>query len=160
MGHRIGTVFFLVVLSSLLTGSARGEEIKAKFLKNGQQTITVRPELPGTLLVVNPSSHRFRCTHLTEGLRVVATPAKDVDITLQVDSDGHKGRPPIDRGGPGNAESYNGHPPLGATVFHIQAKSAGGAVVVTWTWDPRCNEKLKVHDRLGRIDPAASAPAD
>ncbi len=143
MRQRIGTVGFLGVLCSVLAGNARGEEIEAKFLKNGQQTIPVRPDLPGTLVVVNPSSHRFRCTHLTQGLRVVATPAQDVDVTLQVESDGRKGRPPIDRGGPGNAESYDGHPPLGTTTFHIQAKSAGGPVVVTWTWDPRCHEKSK-----------------
>ncbi|HRI52536.1 MAG TPA: hypothetical protein PLW65_20365 [Pseudomonadota bacterium] len=143
MRHRIRAAGFLIVSAGLLTGSARGEEIKARFLENGQQTITVRPDLPGTLLVVNPSSHRFRCTHLTQGLRVVAAPAAEVDVTLQVESAGRRAAPPIDRGGPGSAERYDGHPPLGTTTFHIQAKSAGGAVVVSWTWDPRCNEKSK-----------------
>lgn len=141
MCHRIGIVGFLLTAAMLVSGNARGEEIKARFLENGQQTLTVRPDQPGTLLIVNPSSHRFRCTHLTEGLRVVATPAKDIDVTLQIESQGRRRRAPIDRGGPGDAERYDEHPPLGTTTIHIQVKSTGGEVLVSWTWDPRCHER-------------------
>lgn len=134
---------FTVALGAwgLTIAPARADDIPVKFLKDGRHTVALSPERPARLLIENRTSHRFRCTHFTQGLRVVVTPPAGIDVNLQVEHEGRPPRPPLDLGGPGAAERYEGHPPLGQTTLHVRARSGAGDVVVAWTWDPRCNER-------------------